>query len=145
METVVTDQCPDFPLPLLLSALNNPDESLSYIGQETLNGESVQHVQVWDSFTSQPYLQKLAPFSQEDIWFDSSSGLPVKLSYFRRAGGGSVPSIPVAVFFSNYTNINGVLYPFQINKSFNGTPSQTITIQNVTFNNGLTAAQFPVE
>jgi hypothetical protein len=87
----------------------------------------------------------LASFSTTDFWLDPSSGLPLKIAYSRRAGGGAVPAIPVAVSFSNYTNVNGVLYPFQINKSFNGTPWQTITIQSVSFNTGLTAAQFQVE
>jgi len=145
LELIVTDQCPDFPLPLLLSALNNSDEALLYIGSETINGISVQHVQAWDTFASKPQLQKLAPFSTKDIWFDPSSGLPVKIAYSRRVGGGAVPSIPVEVFFSNYTYVAGVLYPFHINKSYNGTPWQTITIQSVSFNTGLTDAQFQVE
>jgi hypothetical protein len=38
-----------------------------------------------------------------------------------------------------------VLYPFQINKSYNGTPWEAITIQSVSFNTGLTTAQFQVE
>ena len=145
LELIVSEQCPDFPLPLLLSALNNPDDAFRYIGQETLNGSSVQHVQFWNSFASKPRLQKLAPFSLKDIWFDASSSLPLKLSYSRRAGGGLIPSIPVEVSFSNYTKVSGVLYSFQINKSFNGTPWETITIQSVSFNTGLTDAQFQVE
>ncbi len=145
LELIVTDQCPDFPLPLLQSILNNSDNVFLYVGQEALNGASVHHVQVWNTFASKPRLQKLAPFSARDIWFDTSSGLPVKIAYSRRAGGGAVPAFPVEVFFSNYTNVGGVLYPFQINKSYNGTPWQTITVQNVSFNTGLTDAQFQVE
>jgi hypothetical protein len=145
LQLIVTDQCPDFPLPLVLSALNNSDESFQYVGTETLNGGPAQHVRVWNTFASKPPLQGLASFSTTDFWLDPSSGLPLKIAYSRRAGGGAVPAIPVAVSFSNYTNVNGVLYPFQINKSFNGTPWQTITIQSVSFNTGLTAAQFQVE
>jgi outer membrane lipoprotein-sorting protein len=145
LELIVTDQSPDFPLPLILSALNNPDASFRYIGQEALNGVSVQHVQFWNSFSSKPHLQKLAPFSMRDLWIDPTSAMPLKIAYSRRAGGGAIPAIPIEVFFSNYTNVNGVLYPFQINKSLNGTPWQKITIQSVSFNTGLTAAQFKVE
>lgn len=145
LELIVVDQCADFPLPLLSAFLSNPDESFLYIGQESLNGESVQHIQVWNSFASKPRLQKLAPFSMRDIWFDSTSYLPVKVTYSRRAGEGSVPAIPVEIDFSGYQNVNGVMYPFQINKSYNGTPWQTITIQSVSFNTGLTDAQFQTE
>ncbi len=145
LELIVTDQCSDFPLPLLLSVLNTSDEAYRYVGQETLDGASAEHIQVWNTFASKPRQQKLAPFSTRDIWFDASSGLPLKIAYSRRAGGGSIPGFPVEVSFSNYTNVNGVSYPFQINKSFNGTPWQTITIQNVSFNTGLKDAQFQVE
>jgi len=145
LELIVTDQSPDFPLPLLLSVLNNVDEAIRYIGQEVLNGESAQHIQVWNTFASKPRLRELAPFSTKDIWFDSASGLPLKIAYIRQAGQGAVASFRVEVFFSNYNNVGGVLYPFQINKSYNGTPWQTITIQSVSFNTGLTDAQFQVE
>ena len=145
VELIVVDQCADFPLPLLSAILANPEEASHYLGEETLNGRSVEHIQVWNSFASKPRLQKLASFSLRDIWVDSTSHLPVRISYSRRAGEGAVPAIPVAISFSDYKNVNGVLYPFQINKSYNGTPWQTITIQNVSFNTGLTDAQFQTE
>lgn len=145
LEAVVTDQSSDFPLPLLSSLLANPDEAVHYVGAEALNGTSVQHVQMWDSFASKPHLQRLATFSERDIWIDSASGLPLKIAYSRRIEGGTAPAIPMEVEFSNYKNINGVLYPLQIQKSCNGTPWQTIDIQNVSFNSGLTEAQFQVQ
>jgi hypothetical protein len=145
LEQILTDQCADFPLPFLLSVLNTSDEAYRYVGQEALEGASAQHIQVWNTFASRPPMQKLASFSIRDIWFDTSSGLPLKVAYTHRTGGGSVPAFPVEIFFSSYTSVNGVYYPFQINKSFNGTAWQTITIQNVTFNTGLADAQFQVE
>jgi hypothetical protein len=145
LELAVSDQCPDFPLPVMLSALNNPDEAFHYVAAETLDGTTVQHIQFWNSFSSNPSQQNLAPFSSKDVWIDSASSLPLKVSYSRRGGGGAVPTVPVEVFFSNYTKVNGVLYPFQIKKSYNGTPWETITIQSVSFNTGLTTAQFQVE
>jgi len=145
LELAVNDQCTDFPLPLLLAALYNPDSAFRYIGAESLNGTPVKHIQLSNAYSSNSRLRPLAPFSTKDIWFDSTSGLPLKIAYVRRAGAGEVPSFAVEVSFSNYTRVNGVLYPFQIEKSFNGTPWQTITIQSVSFNTGLTASQFQVE
>lgn len=145
LELILVDQSADFPLPLLSAMLSYSDESFRYIGQETLNGMMVQHIQVWNSFASKPRLQKLAPLSTRDIWFDSASHLPVKVAYSRRAGRGAVPAIPVEIDFSGYKNVDGVFYPFQINKLYNGTPWQTITIQNVSFNTGLTDSQFQAE
>lgn len=144
-EAVLTDQSSDFPLPLLFSLLANPDEAIHYVAAETLNGIGVQHVQMWESFVSKPHLQSLAAFSARDIWIDSVSGLPLKIAYFRRTAGGTAPAVPMEVEFSNYNSVSGVLYPFQIQKSCNGTPWQTITIQNVSFDTGLTDAQFQVQ
>lgn len=144
MELVVTDQSPDFPLPLLASILNNTDEAFLYIGQETLNGVAVQHIQVWNSFASNAESQGLAPFTKRDIWL-GSTGLPVQIAYTRRAGGGSTPGIPVEVLYSNYTNVSGVLYPFQISKSYNGSLWETISISSVAQNTGLTDSNFLVQ
>jgi len=145
LQLIVVDQCPDFPLPLLSAFINNPDESIRYVGQETLQGASVQHIEVWNTFASKPRIQKLAPFSVREIWLDATSYLPVKVAYSRRAGGGAYPAIPVAITFSSYKNVSGVLYPFQINKAYNGTLWETIAIQSVAFNTGLTDSDFQVQ
>jgi hypothetical protein len=145
MELALSDQCPDFPLPFLQSALSNPDTSIRYVGLETLDGHGAHHLQVWNSFASKPRLQNLSSFSLKDIWIDATSNLPLKVSYSRRGGGQGAPVFLVEISFSNYTNSGGILYPFQINKSFNGTPWQTITIQQVAFNTGINPAQFSVE
>ncbi|MGB8473518.1 MAG: hypothetical protein WCE61_05460 [Candidatus Acidiferrum sp.] len=145
LELIVTDQCPDFPLPLLLSSLSTADEAIHYVGAETLDSQPVQHIQVWNTFSSNPVLKNIAHFSTKDIWLDAISGLPLKIAYSRRPGSGAVPAIPVEVTYSNYTKVNGVLYPFQIDKSLNGTTWMTITISIVSFNTGLTASHFQVE
>jgi hypothetical protein len=145
MERAVTSQCPDFPLPFLAGALNNPDTAYKYVGLETLNGATVQHVQFWNSFTSIPKLQPLAHFSVKDVWIDAGSGLPLKVSYVRHDAGGSTPGIAMEASYSDYRNLGGVLYPFSIQQSFNGTPWATIAIQSVTMNTGLTDSNFPVQ
>lgn len=145
LQLIVIDQCADFPLPLLSAMLINTDEAFRYVGEETLNGESVEHIQTWRTFATKPKLQELGPFGLRDIWIDSTSGLPLKIAYSRQAGGGAVPAVPITVTFSDYKNVNGVLYPFQIEKTFNGMPWQTISIQSVAFNTGLTESQFQTE
>ncbi len=144
MELVVTSQSPDFPLPLLAAALNNSDTAIKYVGLETIGGSTLYHVQFWNAFSANVRLQPLAPFSTRDIWIDSVTGRPNKLSYERRATRGSGPGVHFEVFFSDYRNVNGVLYPFLIQKSANAVHLLTINIQTVTPNNGLTDADFPV-
>ena len=145
IESALSSQCPDFPLPLLAGAINNSDIGYKYIGPETLNGAAVYHIQFWNSYSSNPSMKPLSDFTTKDIWIDSTSYLPARLSYVHRVAQGSSPRIPVDVFYSNYQNVSGILYPFSVHRSFNGTPWATITIQSVTLNGGLTDSDFPVQ
>jgi hypothetical protein len=144
MESAVTSQSADFPLPLLVGMLNDPDSAYAYIGLETLNGANAHHIQLWTTFASVPSLTAIATFSVRDIWLDVASGLPLRISYEDHLGQGASSSVAFDVMFSNYAAVNGVQYPFLITKSVNGTPWATITITNVVFNTGLTDTNFPV-
>jgi len=134
-----------FPLPMLGAILNNSDYRYLYVGLESLNGLSVHHLQFWNSFNSRPKFQFLADLTLRDIWIDTVSGLPQRISQIQRAGRGSEPHIQIDIYLSNYHNVSGVFYPFSIRKSLNGSPWMTITITSVSFNTGLTDANFPVQ
>jgi hypothetical protein len=133
-----------FPLPVLAGLLSNPDVALVYIGQETLGFSQVQHIQATNTFQSNASLQFLAPFTVTDIWLDATTGLPTKISYIRRKGGGSAPKIPFSVVYSNYQTVSGVSYPFTIQEYATETLWATTTIQTVVLNSGLTDSNFPV-
>src|SRR5262249_10593381 len=143
-ETAVTSQSAYFPLPLFAALAANPDTSVKYVGAETLNGSSAQHLQIWNTFASVPDLQPLAGQSMRDVWLDGTSGLPVKISFIRRPHGSDSANLRVEVFLSDYRSVSGFLYPFSIHVSLNGTPWATISIQGVTFNNGLDDSSFAI-
>lgn len=145
LELVLTSQAAEFPLPFIAALLNNPDNSFRYVGLETSTGASLHHIKAWNSFSSQPGLQLLSNFTSRDIWIDAASGLPQRISYVRRPALGSAPGVAVDDFYDNYGKVSGTLYPLRINKSLNGTPWATIALQAVSFNNGLTDADFPVQ
>lgn len=144
LEAASTSQCVYFPLPYLAGVLQSPDTAYQYVGSETLGGASVQHVRVWNTFQSNPSWQLLANFTMTDIWFDSLTGLPRRISFVHREGSGSVPGILVTVDYLSFQKISGVLYPGQIQQSVNGTPWLTASIQSVALNTGLTDANFPI-
>ena len=134
-----------YPVPLIAAVLNNPDSGYVYLALESLNGLQVHHLQCWNSFNSQPRFQFLAPFTLTDIWIDAASGLPQRISQVQKAGRGSEPRLKIDVYFSDYQKVSGVLYPFLIQKSLNGSPWITFIITSVTFDTGLTDANFPVQ
>jgi hypothetical protein len=137
-----SSECPDFPLPLIAWAITKQDAALVYVGSESIAGEAVQHIRIWNGFISRPRLQYLAEFTVRDLWMDSTTFLPRRISFSRRGGGSHVPSVSVAFNYANYQNVNGVFYPFQIQKNLNGTLWTTITISTVTLNSGLSDSEF---
>jgi outer membrane lipoprotein-sorting protein len=143
-ELSASSQTPDFPLPLIAWALTSPDAAASYVGLEVVNGEQLHHIRIWNAFTSIPAAQSAADFTIRDIWIDASKFHPRRIAYQRRRAGGAAPRIPVVVYFADYRDVSGILYPFQIKKDLNGTPWTTITISTVQFNTGLSDTDFPV-
>jgi hypothetical protein len=144
LELAVSSQSTAFPLVFLARALADTSFGLSYLGMETVDGATANHVGLWQSFANSK-LQHLAEFSKRDIWLDAASGFPIRIAYTSRAARGAVYGMPIELHFSDFRNVGGVLYPFQINKLMNGMPWGVITIQQVTFNNGLTDSNFPVQ
>ena len=145
LEMAASSRSPNFPLPLLGATLSNPDFALEYVGQETLDGLSVHHIRFWNTYFSSPRLQYLSEFSVKDLWIDAASGLPTRLSYDQREGGGATPRIHVGASYSDYRDVGGVLYPFLIKRIYNGTPWATIKITNVTLGAGVSDADFQIE
>jgi hypothetical protein len=143
LERAATAQCRDFPLPFLLALLNNSEESLTFVGTEQL-GVPALHIRATNTYASQKRQQFLAEFSTTDLWIDANTFLPLKVAHVQRDGGGSAPRTLMEVFFADYQGTGGVLYPRTIRKSWNGTPWMTITVQSVSYNTGLTDANFPV-
>jgi hypothetical protein len=144
LELAASSQCADFPLPLLVAFSADQDTSLEYMGAETLDTASTQHIRLSKTFASKKGFEFLAEFSRRDVWLDSNTGLPVKLAYERREGRGRTAPVRIEVRYSNWQIARGVAYPFQIEKSWNGTPWATITLQSVEFHTGLTDADFPI-
>lgn len=144
LERTQASQAVEFPFAFISSLLANSDVSFRFVGPENLNGQLVVHVQTSDTFSSQPQWQMLSSFSTHDIWLAASSGLPVRISCIQTDAQGA-PGTAWDVYFSNYQKTQGVEFPMTITESLNGTPWATITIQTVTFNNGLADAAFPIQ
>lgn len=143
-QLAMTSQTVLYPLPLLVGAMNNPDVSLEYVGQETINGALTNHIRIWNTFASKTYLQPLASFSIRDMWVDASTGLPARISFTQQAAGGRAFKTLVEIDYSNYQQTGGLAYPKTIQKSLNGTLWLTISIQSVAFNTGLQDSQFQI-
>jgi hypothetical protein len=136
----------DFPFPVLMNALANPDYALEYIALETMYGRPAHHIRFWNTYgSSEKMRQHLSEFSRKDLWFDAMTGLPGKLTYERRESHGAVAGTRMEIIYSDWIRTGGTQYPYRIEKLWNGVPWAVITIQSVRFQTVLSDLDFPVK
>ncbi|MCI0535401.1 MAG: hypothetical protein L0Z50_09235 [Verrucomicrobiales bacterium] len=144
LELAVTSQSASLPLQIIAAALSDPETAFEYVGVEKISGAEVHHIRFWKTFDSKPKLQHLAEFSRRDIWVLAASGLPTQLSYVQRDAAGAADRFRYDVTYSDFRNVGGILQPFRIQNSLNGTPWATIEIDEVTLHNGLAESDFAI-
>jgi hypothetical protein len=113
---------------ILLKESQDPDFSLQYGGQSTLDSKPVTVVVI--VFSAGPI-----QFPSQ-IWYFDSTNLPVQVDFRLPAEIGARQSPYGIVAFSDYRSVSGVLYPFRM-VAFapgNGNPPQITTLQSVTLN-----------
>jgi hypothetical protein len=143
-----TDPVWFFPaLSSLASAVTNADASLEYVGQETLQGLSVQHLRVFQVVSSPDAnaVQLIQHLSTIDIFLDSSSALPVLMAYTRHPDSNASADILVEIQFSNYQSTNGIRIPLHVQQFTNGGLTLDMNLTAVTLNSGLSDSNFAIQ
>lgn len=143
-QNCVTDAAWFYPLNSAMAVAPNDGIVLSYVGLETLGGESVQHVQ------SYYYQSGLDPTSQSqlqtnstiDYYLDATTFLPVAENFSTFSSTGT--AIPVQILFLSYQAINGVTSPQHIQEYINGTLQFDTTITSVLVNTGIPLSTFTI-
>jgi hypothetical protein len=144
---LLSDSAWFFPALTLRRLFNTTGIVGTYVGQETLDGQSVVHVY----FSQAPAVANtknagvLQHLTQMDFYLDPTTLLPVALSYATHPDDNELLDIPVQVQFSNYRNIDGVQIPFHVQKFLNGNLSLDLQIQSAAVNSGLSASAFGVQ
>jgi hypothetical protein len=136
-----------FPAFTLSNLTSSANTILTYVGQETRNGHTVQHLSVKQQFPSQKgnvaiLLQHL---SQMDIYLDATTALPVSLVYNIHPDNDAGLDIPVEMDFSDYRVVNGSQVPFHVQKYLNNSLYFDLQFQSATVNTGLAASAFSVQ
>jgi hypothetical protein len=133
-----------FPSLSVLAQASSTNYTALYVGLETKNGVSVQHIQIvpQSSAVSAVSNQMLAQIATTDVYLDSSSYLPVAIAFSTHPDDNANLNIPVEIDFSNYQNVQGVSIPFHVQKLMNGSLLLDLTVQSAQVNTGLTSAVF---
>lgn len=143
-----TDAVWFFPALTSLSAVNT-DSTLVfvYVGLETQNGRSVQHIQSYHYVTSK--FPTVTTFTQQmslvDYFLDAQTLVPMSMTFSAHPDDNSTINIPVEVDFSNYQVVNGILVPFHITKVWQGNTLVDITVTSAVINSGLPDSLFAIQ
>jgi hypothetical protein len=150
---LLTGAAPFFPAFAIASGLASTNRGLSssplatHLGRETKNGQTVEHLTLAQS--SSVKTPRGAPsfehLSQLDFFLDSSTLLPVAVTFNIHPDNNALFDIPVEIQFSDYRTINGAQIPHHIQKFINNSLVLDLQVQSATFNSGLPAATFAVQ
>lgn len=133
-----------FPSLSVLAQASSPNFVAIYVGLETKNGISVQHIQIipTSSVLIAASSQLFAQIATTDIYLNSTSYLPVAIAFSTHPDDNLNLNIPVEIDYSAYQNVQGVAIPFHVQKFLNGNLLLDFTIQSAQVNTGLTGAAF---
>ena len=144
LEKSVSSMSAISPLTIIAAAVLDTSSTVQFVATESVNGTAAYHIRVCLGSPDQNFTANINTLGTKDIWLATDSELPLEISYQTRDSFGNVP-IPVTYLFSQYKSVNSVLYPFQIQKSFNGTPYMTVSMTSVASGVGLTDQNFSLQ
>jgi hypothetical protein len=130
--------------------LNDPSYTISYVGQETRNGQAVQHLNIIRTFQATGAPTGWSPASLQnlsgmDIYLDSTTYLPAALLFNAHPDLNQTINIPIEIRFSNYQQTNGAPVPLRIQKFLNNALALDLQITAVSPNTGIPVSTFNVQ
>jgi hypothetical protein len=144
---LMTDSSWFFPAMTLTKWISIPGYGASDVGQETRNGETVEHITVSLSATAlSPEMSSTFQYlSKTEIYLDSASGLPVALAFAAHPDNNGLLDIPVEIRLSDYRVEGGVQIPFHMQKYVNNCLLLDIQVESASINSGLTMGAFTIQ
>ena len=143
---LLTDSSWFFPALTINRLVNNTAATETYVGQETLNGQTVLHVSVSrPPAVVLPTAALTEHLTQMDFYLDPTTFLPVALSFSTHPDSNALQDIPVQIQFSDYQTVSGVQIPFHIQKFLNGSLLLDLQVQSAVLNSGLSSSGFGVQ
>lgn len=130
--------------PALGSLAAGPNVVLSYIAQETRNGQTVQHLQSYIYQSNPPPGGQTQQLSTMDFYLDAATYLPSAITFSAHPDNDATTNLLIEVDFSNYQNVGGAQVPMRIQKYFQGNLLVDVTISGVAFNAGLLLSDFTI-
>jgi hypothetical protein len=131
--------------PALGSLAAGPNVVLSYVGQETRTGASVQHIRSYESAPQQIANSTLQQLSTMDFYLDSTTLLPAAVTFNLHPDNDATANIMVEIDLLNYQNVSNALVPMHIQEFRQGNLLIDVSFTSILFNTGLSLSTFTIE
>src|SRR5438477_553099 len=107
-----------FPVFAIAHRLSNSSYVATYVGQETHDGQTVQHISVSQTapFPDPPGAPTFAHLTQVDFFLDSTTLLPAAIAFNIHPDNNALLDLPVEIRFSDYQTVSGARGPFHVQK-----------------------------
>jgi hypothetical protein len=124
--TPATWFCPSV---FIANVLADSTLDVEYVGQESRDGESVDHLYVSARPLDETRVQQwMANLTRTDIFLDSATLRPVAIAFNLHPDNNAAVNIPAEIRFGGYTDSSGVWLPSTIEKDVNSLPMLTLTV-----------------
>lgn len=125
------------PVLMLMQELARGDFSAAYIGEETLEGHSIQHVRLFRVSNRNAAVDAtLTKNSELNIFVDAQSLRIVKISFPYVSENDWRQSLPMEIFYNDYRVVNGIAVPFHQRYFYGGEPAGELQFTSVAVNQG---------
>jgi hypothetical protein len=131
------------PALMLLQELARNDFSAAYVGQESLEGHTVQHIRLFRvSIRNVAVDAQLTKNSELNIFVDTQTSQVVKISFPYVSENDWRQTLPMEIYYDDYRVTNGIVVPFHQRYFFNGEPAGELQFTAVAVNQGIPDSVF---
>ncbi len=141
---LLTESAWFFPAFGIANRLSTTGYVATYVGQETHNGQAVEHVSVSQSspLPTIAGVSSVQHLSQVDFFLDSTTLLPAAITFNIHPDNDAGLDIPIEVRFGDYHAMGGLQVPYHVQKYLNNSLALDFQVQTIALNSGLTASTF---
>ena len=131
--------------PALGSLAAGSNVVLSYVGAESRNGSSVQHLRSYVYQPGQFTPPTPSQLSGMDFYLDAATLLPLAVTFNAHPDNDPNSNLFVEIDFSDYQRFQGIAVPMHIQKYQQGYLMIDVTVSSAFFNSGLSLSTFTID
>lgn len=118
------------PFILISDIVSNPATDIEYVGQESRDGQSVDHFSVSAHPLDQTPVQAwMARLSRSDLYVDSATHRLIALDFDTHPDHNATIDMPVEILFTDYSESGGLWMPTKIEKYVDSTLQLTLQVE----------------